>query len=135
MARIDWAVVCDSAFLDRQERLCVIGLVGKLMVPAMPFTVRQLMLVARLADIQPVDAIALVVTMVTPAGLHDPGTGSETVAIELVGEYVFASFRDVPLFEEGAYRFQIKLRGQAVVSVAIPVMAASSSEGFAVALH
>src|SRR5262245_48100783 len=135
MARIDWAVVCDSAFLDRQERLCVIGLVGKLTVPTLPFTVRQLMLVARLADIQPVDEIALVVTMVTPGGLHHPRAGSETVAIELVGEYVFASFRDVPVFEEGLYRFQIKLRGQSVVSVAIPVIAASSSERLTVSLH
>ena len=134
MARIDWAVLCDSAFLDRQDRLCVIGLFGKLTVPTLPTTVRQLMLVARLTEIQPVDEIALVVTMVTPSGRHVPGVGVETVAIEMAGEYVFASFRDVALFEEGAHRFQIKLRGQPVVSVEIPVTA-SSSEGLAVQLH
>ena len=26
MARIDWAVLCDLAFFDLQDRLCAIGL-------------------------------------------------------------------------------------------------------------
>jgi len=123
MARIDWAVLCESAFLDKRERLCVIGIVRKLTPPTLPVTVRQLMLVARLADIQPVDEVAVVVGMVTPSGLHAARTGSEHVVIEMAGEYVLAALHDVPLFEEGAHRFQIKLREQAVVSVEIPVLA------------
>src|SRR5262245_37790410 len=127
MARIDWAVVCDSAFLDRQDRLSVIGIVRKLTVPGLPTTVRQLTLVAHLADIQPVDEVAIVVGMVTPAGMHGARTASENVVIEMAGEYVLASLRDVPLLEEGAHRFQIKSRGQPVVSVEIPVVAFAES--------
>lgn len=123
MARIDWAVLCESAFLDKNDRLCVIGIVRKLTAPAMPLTVRRLMLVARIADIQPVDEVAIAVGMVTPSGLHAARTGSDHVSIEMAGEYVLAALHDVPLFEEGAHRFQIKLRGQPVVSVDIPVLA------------
>lgn len=123
MARIDWAMLCESAFLDRDGRLCVIGIVRQVTAPALPLTVRQLMLVACLADIQPVDEVAIVVGMVTPSGRHDARSGSEHVAIEVAGEYVLAALYDVPLLEEGAHRFQIKLRGQPVVSVDIPVVA------------
>ena len=27
MARIDWAILCDVAFFDRQDRLCTIGVI------------------------------------------------------------------------------------------------------------
>jgi len=30
MARIAWALVCDLAFFDRQDRLCIVGSVQKL---------------------------------------------------------------------------------------------------------
>ena len=36
MARIDRALVCDHAFLDREDRLCVIGIVRGLSVAALP---------------------------------------------------------------------------------------------------
>src|SRR5262245_48260619 len=108
MARIDWAVLCDSAFLDRQDRLCVIGITRTLTVPRLPSTVRQLTLVARLVDIQPVDDVNIVVGMVSPSGLHAARAGSEHVVIEMAGEYVFAGLREVPLLEEGPHRFQIK---------------------------
>ena len=123
MARIDWAVLCESAFLDKNDRLCVIGIVRKLTPTALPLTVRHLMLVARLADIQPVDEVAIVVGMVTPGGLHAVRTGSDQVVIEMAGEYVLAALHDVPLFEEGPHRFQIRLRGRPAVSIDIPVLA------------
>jgi len=123
MARIDWALLCESAFLDKQDRLCLIGIVRKLTPPTLPLTVPHLTLVARLADIQPIDEVAIVVGMVTPSGLHAARIGSEQVVIELASEYILAALHDVPLFEEGAHRFQIQLRGQPVVSVGIPVLA------------
>ena len=80
MARIDWAVLCDSVFLDRQDRLCVIGIVRKLTVPSLPSAVRQF--------------------------THAARTGSEHVVIEVADEYIFAGLREVPLLEEGAHRFE-----------------------------
>jgi hypothetical protein len=111
----------------------VIGIIRKLTPPTLPQSIRQLTLVARLVDIQPVDEVAIVVGMVTASGLHAARTGSEQVMIEVAGEYILAVLNDVPLVEEGAHRFQIKLRGQPVVSVDVPVL--THSEHSAVALH
>src|SRR5262245_42912483 len=106
--------------------MCLIGIVRRLTVPSLPLTLRQVMLVARLKDIQPVDEVAIVVGMVTPSGGHIVRTGSTNVEIEMAGEYVLAALRDVQLIEEGTHRFQIMLRGQPVVSVAIQVMAGNA---------
>ena len=38
------------------------------------------------------------------------------------GEYALATLREISLMEEGVHRFQIRLRGQPVVSVQIPVL-------------
>src|SRR5262245_17404457 len=122
MAKIDWAVVCDHAFLDRQDRLCLIGLAREIPAPSLPLMLHQVMLVARLADITPFDEVAISVGMVTPSGKHLARTGSEHVVVEMAGEYALATLRDIPLMEEGVHRFQIKLRGQPVVSVQIPVL-------------
>ena len=51
--------------------------------------------------------------------------GSADVSIEVKGEYIIATLRDIPLVEEGIYRFQIQLRGQPIQSVALPVLATS----------
>ena len=69
----------------------------------------------------------MVVGMVTPGGLHTARTGSQNVVIEMAGEYVLATLREVPLIEESTHHFQIKLRGQPIVSVEIPVIAFTSA--------
>jgi hypothetical protein len=43
MARVDWAVLCELAFLDQQNRLCVVGITTTLPVPRLPILVNQLM--------------------------------------------------------------------------------------------
>ena len=55
VARIDWAVLCDLAFFDRQDRLSIIGVIRTRSAPTLPMTLHQAVLVARLADIQHVD--------------------------------------------------------------------------------
>ena len=44
MARIDWALLCDLAFFDRQDRLCVVGIVRRLPAPRLPLAISQMML-------------------------------------------------------------------------------------------
>jgi len=122
MAKIDWALVCDHAFLDQQDRLCLIGVARQIPAATLPLTLHQVMMVARLADIRPFDEVAITVGMVTPSGKHLARTGSEHVAVQMAGEYALATLRDIPLIEEGVHRFQIRLRGQPVVSVQIPVL-------------
>jgi hypothetical protein len=42
MARIDWALACDLAFFDRQDRLCIVGITRRLPVPRLPLAINQL---------------------------------------------------------------------------------------------
>ena len=122
MARIDWALVCDLAFLDRQDRLCIVGIARRFPVPSLPLSIGQVMLVARLADIRPVEEVAISIAVVTPGGQRTTPTGAQSIAIEMAGEYVLATLREIPLIEEGVYGFQISLSGQPAVSVHIPVL-------------
>jgi hypothetical protein len=117
-------VLCDSAFFDQQDRLCLIGVVRRLNLQSVPHVIRQLTLVARLVDIQPVDEITIAVGMVTPSGFHASSPGAPEVMIEMAGEYVLASIRDVLLIEEGVHHFRIMLVGQVAVDLEIPVLAA-----------
>ena len=125
MAKIDWTLLCDSAFFDKQDRLCIVGVTRKLPVPRMPVTVRELTLVARLTEIQTVDELAIVVGVVSPNGDHRALMGSPDVAIEVTGEYIIVTLRDMFLADEGLYRFQVQLRGQPIQSITLPVLATS----------
>src|SRR5262245_66469627 len=95
MARIDWAVLCDSAFLDRQERLCLIGIIRSLSVPSVPLSVHQAVLVGHLTDIEIVYEIAVSVGMVSASGRRAAWTGTDAVGLELAGRSVRATFVSV----------------------------------------
>jgi hypothetical protein len=69
MARVDWAVLCDLAFMDRLGRLCVICVTRELFVPTLPIALHQVMLVARLTDIPSVDTIGVDAFVVSPSGI------------------------------------------------------------------
>ena len=121
MARIDWAVVCDLAFFDRHDRLCIVGITRKFVFPQLPVGLHQLMLVAHLADIRPVDEIAVRIEVMTPSGSSGAVPLRTEHALQVVGEYVLATLRDVPFLEEGSYRFCIGLGDAPAAIVDIPV--------------
>jgi len=125
MAKIDWTLLCDSAFFDKQDRLCIVGVIRKLPVATVPVMVREVTMVARLTEIQAIDELAISVGVVFPNGEHGARMGSADVSIDVMGEYIVATLRDIPLHEEGLYRFQIQLRGQPLRSIDLPVLAAS----------
>jgi hypothetical protein len=112
MARIDWVLLCEPAFIDRQDRMSIFSIVRSLPAPRLPLAVDRLTLVAHLADIKPIDEFELSVGIVTPSGQHAATPGSGRVSIEMCGDYVLATLRDLLLIEEGVHRFQIRLRGQ-----------------------
>jgi hypothetical protein len=122
MARIEWAALCDLAFFDRQDRLCIIGMFRQLPVPSLPLALSQVMLVAKLTDIRPVEELSISIGVVAPSGRSPAPSRSDGIVIEMAREYVLATLRDVPIFEEGVYRFQIALGGQALVSVDLPAL-------------
>ena len=48
VASIDWAFVCDLAYFDRHDRLCIVGITQKFVFPRLPVGLHQIMLVAHL---------------------------------------------------------------------------------------
>jgi len=68
MARIEWAQVCERAFLDDCDRLWLIGVTTRLPVPSLPITVRHLMLAARVVELRAREVIDVGVSITTPSG-------------------------------------------------------------------
>src|SRR5262245_48187758 len=127
MARIEWATLCDLAFFDRQDRLCIIGIFRAFPAPGLPLALSQVMLVAKLTDIRPVEELSVSIGVLGPSGAWRASSQSDGIVIEMAREYVLATLRDVPILEEGVYRFQVGLGGQAVVSVDLPVLTVQRS--------
>ena len=92
--------------------MSIFSIVRSLPAPRLPLAVDRLTLVAHLADIKPIDEFELSVGIVAPSGQHAARHGSGHVSIEMCGDYVLATLRDLLLIEEGVHRFQIRLRGQ-----------------------
>ena len=80
------------------------------------------MLVAHLANIQPVEEVEVTVAVVTPSRTVSVPTQSECLMVELAAELVLATIRGLPLAEAGTYRFQVGLKGQPLASVDVPVV-------------
>jgi hypothetical protein len=126
MARVDWAVLCELAFLDRQDRLCVVGIITTLPVPRLPIVVTQLMMVVRLDELKAVEEIQVAAAVVSPSGIWTTPSGDAGVSIEMAREYVLATLRSIPIREEGVHSFRMLISGQPPLSVDIPVMTVPS---------
>jgi hypothetical protein len=85
-----------------------------------------MMLVGRLTDIEPVEEIGVSVGVVMPSGAWST-RHSGHIVIEMAGEYVLVTLRDIPLSEEGVHRFCLALSGQTPVFVDVPVLRASAA--------
>src|SRR5262245_55966760 len=126
MAHIDWLQLCESAFLDNCNRLCVVGFLNRFQVPALPIAVNQLMLAGRVVDLRPGEEFEIGVSITTPSGLSPSPDDPDCFEISNAGEYVLVTLRQFPLHEEGVHRFTVSLIGGNTVTVDIPVQLASS---------
>jgi hypothetical protein len=124
MARIEWTLLCELAFLDHQERLCVVGVTNQLPVPRLPLAVNQLMLVARLADLRKTEQLEVAAGVTSPAGIWKTPPHGEGILIEMAREYIFVTLRGLPLQEEGVHTFSLLVSGQPPVSIEVPVVMA-----------
>lgn len=121
MANIDWAVLCELAFLDRQERLCVIGITTELPVPRLPLVINQLMIVAKLTDLRPVEEIQIAAAVITPRAMWATPADDHGLTIEMVRQHVLVTLRGIPLSEEGIHTFRLLVSGSPPVSIGVPV--------------
>jgi len=125
MATIAWLHLCETAFVDNCDRLCLIGVTHRFPVPALPVAVHHVMLAGRVVDARPGEEIEVSVAITTPSGLSSSPNDPHCIEISNVGEYVLVTLRQLPLHEEGIYRFEVSLGERSTVTLAIPVLMVS----------
>ena len=122
MVRIDWAQLCEMAFLDDCDRLCMIGVMTRFAAPALPIAMRQLMVVAKIDGVQQTESFGIGISLITPSGVSlTPPRHEDGFDIAVTAEYIFITLRDVPLAEEGMHRFAVSLGEGGPVCMDIPV--------------
>ena len=120
MIRIDWVQLCEMAFLDDCERLCMIGVMTRFPAPQLPIAMRQVMIVVRIVDVQPEEPFGIGVSMTTPSGVSLAPPRGDGLDIAVTREYIFITLRDIPLSEEGMHCFTVAIGKSNPVSIDIP---------------
>jgi hypothetical protein len=115
------------AFLDKYERLCMVGVTTRFAVPSLPLLVRQIMIATRIDDIQPGNAVAMGISMVTPSGSVVVPSHGDGIEVSVAGDYILITLRDIPLSEEGFYRFEISMGEQESVVLDVLVRLVSNA--------
>src|SRR5262245_2778546 len=126
MIRIEWAQLCEMAFLDNCNRLCMIGIMTRFPTPELPISMRQLMMVVRVADAQPDESFSVGISMITPHGTALTPQRADGFEISGTPEYIFITLRDIPLAEEGMHRFVITVGQGVPTSIYVPVRLATN---------
>jgi len=121
MIRIDWAQLCQMAFLDDCDRLCMIGVMTRFPAPQLPVTMRQVVIVVRIADVEAEESFSIGVSMLTPRGALLTTQSSDGFDITVTAEYIFITLRDIPLRDEGMHRFSVAVGKGDPVSIDVPV--------------
>ena len=121
MARIEWAQLCELAFLDNCGRLCMVGITNRFPVPSVPLAVAQIMIAARVVDVRPGEEFDVALSVATPSGLWTAPDDPEGYEVGIAGEYVLITLRNLPLHLEGIYRFDVSIEGGVPVVLEIPV--------------
>src|SRR5262245_19164618 len=127
MPKIDWLLACDLAYFDRLTRLCVVGVTTHLFVPSLPVQRREMMLVADVRDLTPADPLPTGVAVPTPAGRWIGPSQSDGLHVEVTGEYILATLRDVPFTDEGLYRFAMYIDPETPATLELPVIVSAGT--------
>jgi hypothetical protein len=125
MPKIKWAELCELALVDKFDRLCMIGVTTRLPAPSIPLFLRQLMIAARIADVQPDQPLGVGVSMITPSGRWLTPDQDDGFDVRVDAEYILLTLRDVPLSEEGLYRFEVSVNNGEPVALEVLVVLVS----------
>jgi hypothetical protein len=125
MARIAAIHLCELAFLDNCDRLCLIGVTTRLPVPTLPVAVNQLMIAAHVLDLRPGETMDFAVSLTTPSGLSTAPDPPDGIEVHIFAEYVLVTLRQIPLTEEGLYRFTLSLGAEDPFLIEVPVLRVS----------
>jgi hypothetical protein len=124
-ASIEWARLCETAFLDSCDRLCLIGVITHFPVPSLPVAVTQCMIAAHVVNVPLHDEVEVGVSVTTPHGLLVMPDGPDGFQVEVAGEYLLITLRQMPLTAEGVYRFLVSVGVDTEVTLDVPVLVVS----------
>jgi len=80
------------------------------------------MIAAQVVDLRPGETINLAVSITMPNGLSTTPETPDGIQVTIFPEYVLITLRQIPLMEEGLYRFTISLGAQEPVVITVPVL-------------
>lgn len=130
MAKLDWAVVCDHAYFDRTDQLCIVSILRDLPAPRLPLVLPHLMFVGKLTELQMIEQFDVTVGVITPEGaVLCADADSDLIAIQLVRDYVVVTLRSVPFTHEGVYAFRMQIADADPVTIEVPVTTAERARG------
>lgn len=111
MAEVDWAILCDYAFLDVGRKTCLIGAFSQIFAAAVPATHPQVALVVRFTG-QPQEQIKVRLEIVRPitAGGGTIGSVNNEIKLGANGAMEFTTnIVGLPLPDWGDYAFNIHI--------------------------
>jgi hypothetical protein len=106
MAECDWAILCDYAFMDSANKMCMIGVFDRVFAPAVPSALRQSSISMKMLG-NPGENLSFRVEISRPSGgqlasvqgaLVVPDTGSADVQFNLA---------ELPLPDFGPYSVNV----------------------------
>jgi hypothetical protein len=125
LPRVELACLCDNAFFDRHNRLCLIGVTATIGLPRLPMTIREMVLVARLQAGEGTQ-IRAEIRITQPGGTPGVPVDDAFLTLDLINDHLVATMRGIPLPREGTYLFEILLNGVPATEVPLEVKLATA---------
>jgi hypothetical protein len=107
MTTVDWAVMCDLAYFDGANRLCMFGIDTVGPVRTLSIGSHRLAIAIHLHDRDPRDSPDVALFVTRPNGEIRAADQVLDFCVESRGDYVLVEMPSMPLHEEGLYRFEL----------------------------
>jgi hypothetical protein len=120
MAEIEWAILCDYAFLDAGRKSCLIGVFDRIFTPRVPATHHQAALALKLIG-DATEKVALKIEITRPQGGVLVTLGAETQLTDSGTVELQINMAGLQLPDFGLYAFNIYLGDQLAKSVGVTV--------------
>ena len=120
MAKCDWAILCDYAFLDEKRKTCMIGVFDRIFAPSVPATHHQAALALKLVG-ESKEKVDLRIDIIRPNGgvlvtLRGGGELSEVGTTEIT-----MGLQGMPLPDFGIYAFNVYIGDELDKTIGITV--------------
>jgi len=126
MATVDSVVICDLAYFDRFDRLCMFGVETAGSVARLPAGIHRLSIVVRVPSRDPYDDPDVALFLTLPDGEWRVAEELSEFWVESRGEYVLIHFPRVALQDEGFYRVEVTCGGSEVATCEVHVLSRSN---------